>query len=176
MLPVAVVPPGTVIVAVALPWRVFLANRPVDELGAVVPGPVAVGSWARLGGSDPPPGATAQAWPVVAALAPVSWTAVVDEELMLTGAWLVPSIWTAASAVWLLVFWAVRPVAELLPELAVVTPEFGVGSRATLRPVWALAAPLSWTEVVFWLCTASGPEPPPATPAEIWVVVLFVCA
>jgi hypothetical protein len=94
---------GTVTVAAALVDGLFCAVTPVDDAAPVVAGPEAAAP-ATLAGTDPPPGATAQAWPEVAALAALSWTVVLDDELTVTGASLAPPTCTAARAVCEVVF------------------------------------------------------------------------
>jgi hypothetical protein len=77
---------------------------------------------------------------------------------------------------------AVKPVAELEPEVAAVAPVDlgvgppGVGASATLTPDFELAAPESCTEVECWLSTARVPLPPPTTPELSCVLVVFVSA
>jgi hypothetical protein len=79
-------------------------------------------------------------------------------------------------------FEAVTPVAELAPELAVVTPWAGtgepptVGPSATLRPAVEDAALESEMVVVCSLATRKAPEPPPVEPALSWVLSVLVCA
>jgi hypothetical protein len=103
-------------------------------------------------------------------------------EVKATGAWLAPETETAESDVFDTSFCAVRPVAELEPEVAAVTPVElgevppGVGARATLTPDFELAAPESCTVVECWLSTDRLPFPPPTTPELSCVLVVLVSA
>lgn len=100
-----------------------------------------------------------------------------------------PSIVTAASAVFARVLDARTPVAEVLPEAAVVTPveaplavppvlvlAAAVGASATLIPDLEVAALESTIVLVCWFSTVKPPVPPAATPELSWVLLVVVSA
>lgn len=142
-------PPAVVKVAVTVLLRLFNAVTPVEDAGPVLGAPPTAAGVATPDGLPAAPGATAQAWPEAAPLAAESLTSTLDEDVRLTFDWLAPATCTRPADVFETLFWAMRPVATGLPELAVVTPAGTgvpgktVGARATDSPDWALAALVS---------------------------------
>jgi hypothetical protein len=94
---------------------------------------------------------------------------------------------TPAWALWLALFWAVRPVALAAPEVAPVWLELVASTRpatassavdpsAALKPVWPVAMPASETLFSLTFAAETGALPPPVTIPATWLLARPVCA
>ena len=120
--------------------RLFCAVIPNDVAVPLIGAPPPASGVATPDGLPFAPGATAHACPDADPLAAVSRTSTLDAEMRPTLELLAPPTWTIPADVLETLFWARSPVAETLPELAVVmpggtgVPGSTVGARATEIP------------------------------------------